>query len=113
MDGENMRSGQQESPTQNAVTSSKKKVWFIVIAIVAVILVLACILAWFGYFSPEARENRELQAKVDQTQAALDEFEEAMRNDTYGGTTPEETLQLFIAALEAEDLDLASKYFRC
>ncbi len=111
MDGENMRSGQQESPTQNAVASSKKKVWFVVIAVAAVILVLACIFAWFGYFSQEAREDRELQAKANRAQAALDEFEEAMRNDTYGGATPEETLQLFIAALEAGDIELASKYF--
>ncbi|MEK7480570.1 MAG: hypothetical protein AAB604_00520, partial [Patescibacteria group bacterium] len=31
--------------------------------------------------------------------------------DTFGGATPEETLELFIAALEAGNIDLASKYF--
>jgi len=31
--------------------------------------------------------------------------------DTYGGKTPKETLELFIAAVEKEDFDLASKYF--
>lgn len=31
--------------------------------------------------------------------------------DTYGGRTPEETLQLFIDALKKGDIDLASKYF--
>src|SRR3989344_7515083 len=31
--------------------------------------------------------------------------------DTYGGKTPKETLELFIVAVEKEDFDLASKYF--
>ena len=111
MDEVSMQNGQHESPTQNAVAFSKKKVWFVVIAVAAVILVLACIFAWFGYFSPEARGERASQKQAEQAQRALDELEEAMRNDTYGGATPEETLQLFIAALEAGDIDLASKYF--
>jgi len=34
-----------------------------------------------------------------------------MSEDTYGGKTPEETLNLFIEALKKEDLELASKYF--
>ena len=38
-------------------------------------------------------------------------YEEAMSNDTYGGKTPEETLQLFTEALQKGDVDLASKYF--
>ncbi|MGC9046688.1 MAG: hypothetical protein ACP5IC_01035 [Minisyncoccia bacterium] len=38
-------------------------------------------------------------------------FENAMKADTYGGKTPEETLNLFIAALEKNDIDLAAKYF--
>jgi hypothetical protein len=32
--------------------------------------------------------------------------------DTYGGKTPEETWDLYIVALKAGDIDLASKYFR-
>lgn len=32
-------------------------------------------------------------------------------SDTFGGTTPEETLELFITALEVGDVELASKYF--
>lgn len=38
-------------------------------------------------------------------------LEEQYKNDTYGGNTPEETLNLFIAALKKGDTDLASKYF--
>jgi len=39
------------------------------------------------------------------------ELEEAWRSDQYGGETPEETLQLFVEALEARDFELAAKYF--
>ena len=38
-------------------------------------------------------------------------YSEAMTQDTYGGKTQEETISLFITALKAKDVDLASKYF--
>ncbi len=46
-----------------------------------------------------------------QAQKYLEELERKYREDTYGGSTPEETLQFFIAALKNEDIELASKYF--
>lgn len=39
------------------------------------------------------------------------DLERQYAEDTYGGSTPEETLQLFIDALKAGDIELASKYF--
>jgi hypothetical protein len=36
---------------------------------------------------------------------------EVYRKDTYGGKTPEETLQMFIDALKKGDTDLAAKYY--
>lgn len=36
---------------------------------------------------------------------------EKMKNDTYGGATPEETLDLFVAALREGDVEKASLYF--
>jgi len=50
--------------------------------------------------SPEYRVTQELK-----------ELERRYREDPYGGTTPEETLQLFIDALEKGDIELASRYF--
>ena len=47
------------------------------------------------------REARSLQR----------ELERPYRNDKYGGKTPEETFDMFIAALEKGDVELASKYF--
>lgn len=43
--------------------------------------------------------------------ASLEKIKDQYRNDQYGGATPEETLQLFIKAFKAGDLELASKYF--
>jgi len=39
------------------------------------------------------------------------DLEAQYENDIYGGDTPEETLALFIDALETGDIELASKYF--
>ena len=43
--------------------------------------------------------------------SAIERYEELMRQDTYGGKTPEETLKLFVEALKKEDIELAAKYF--
>ena len=69
------------------------------------ILILLLGLAFYFIFSrvfvsPEEKALKELEA-----------LEKAYQEDTYGGATPEETLQLFIDALKAGDIDLASKYF--
>ncbi|MBI4130673.1 hypothetical protein HY468_05120, partial [Candidatus Roizmanbacteria bacterium] len=74
-------------------------VWFLVIVGVG-----AAVFSYGAYFNPEARERRMLLEYFDN-------LEDEYRNDTYGGATPEETLALFIAALEAGDIELASKYF--
>ena len=44
-------------------------------------------------------------------QAWMGELQAPYINDTYGGATPEETFDLYLAALKKGDLELASKYF--
>lgn len=41
----------------------------------------------------------------------IKEMQQPYLEDTYGGKTPEETLELFIQALKEGNIDLASKYF--
>ncbi len=41
----------------------------------------------------------------------VDAYIQAQLNDKIGGYTPEQTVDLFIAALKKRDYDLASKYF--
>src|SRR3989344_510439 len=49
--------------------------------------------------------------RIWQFKRAYDKVEEPYYTDTYGGATPEETYDLFIEALKAGDVELASKYF--
>ncbi len=57
-------------------------------------------LIWDEYFSPD-----------DELAGLQKRYVQAMTADTYGGKTPQETLDLFIDALKKEDVDLAAKYF--
>src|SRR3989338_9653989 len=67
-----------------------------------VVLGMAGYLFWERYQGYEEYNN---YIKLEQR------YIQAMTEDTYGGKTPQETLDLFVAALKSEDVDLASKYF--
>jgi len=56
-------------------------------------------------------ENRAAYLGWIKMEAGQKVLEAQYRADTYGGSTPEETLGLFIKALEAKDYELAAKYF--
>jgi hypothetical protein len=84
---------------------------FFLIFIFILALVGGGFFIWAKYLGPEAkleRQNRENYQKYLNWQAG---YEKAMREDIYGGKTPEETLKMFIEALKKEDVELASKYF--
>lgn len=90
-----------------------KKWWFWI-----GLLVLVAAVWWFwGYFAwltnqaPSRDENARARAGWLKMQAAEAALEAQYRMDTYGGATPEETLRLFVEALEKKDFELASKYF--
>lgn len=71
------------------------------------LVVISITLAVYLLWSRPSTQNANLQ----KYQNAVQTYEAAMQADTYGGKTPEETLQMFITALEKGDVDLASKYF--
>ena len=56
------------------------------------------------YFNPENRQIREAERLIE-------ELKRQEREDPYGGTTPEETLRLFIEALKKGDVELASRFY--
>ena len=66
---------------------------------------------WQKYFSPETKENQRLEEQYKKYQEFETGYKKAMAEDIYGGKTPQETLDLFVAALEQGNLELASKYF--
>ena len=61
---------------------------------------------FYGIQYYQYRQNPQFQA-----QKQFEELERLYQEDTYGGFTHEETLQLFIEALKTGDVELASKYF--
>lgn len=56
-------------------------------------------------------KNKTENEKFSKAENALNRLDEALKNDTYGGKTPQETLNMFVDALKKGDVELASKYF--
>src|SRR3990167_2492934 len=57
------------------------------------------------------QNNKDLRNLVKSYEQAREDEEARKMADTFGGKTPQETLQMFISAVEAGDYELASKYF--
>ncbi|MBI5913325.1 hypothetical protein HY839_02690 [Candidatus Azambacteria bacterium] len=92
----------QEQAQQNKKRVPKAlKIAGIAIGALAVFLITAFYgLSWYGEWS-----LRQDVARI------IEQQNRPYLEDTYGGKTPKETLELFIAAVEKEDFTLASKYF--
>ncbi len=92
---------------------------------IAIFLLVALALVFAGVYFYNRSHN---DFKLIKNDADLGEFIKNMKDgdlekylakrdelyaqDVYGGSTPEETLQMYIDALKAGDFELASKYFR-
>lgn len=91
-----------------------KKWWFWVLVVI-VLVPAALYLPWYIPWKFEQwgieRLRGEEQAIWEKYEAENEALVDAYRNDTYGGTTPEETLRLYIDALERKDYDLSAKYY--
>lgn len=66
---------------------------------------------WDRYISEMGQARRFAAEQAAALEKAESAYVKAMTEDTYGGKTPQETLDLFVSALKAGDVDLASKYF--
>lgn len=99
----------ENTPQNTALAAGSSKKWLYLS--LAGVGAVAMILLWVFYIGPDAQRTRELDRNYDIAMNTIATFEEAMRNDTYGGETPQETLELFIHALNKGDMDLAAKYF--
>lgn len=85
----------------------KNKKFLVVAGIIVAFLALG-----FGYPRYEEWRGRRGVENLAKTlkQMEVDDYKSAMA-DTYGGKTPQETLQMYIDAVEKGDYELASKYF--
>ena len=59
----------------------------------------------------EWRDNTKFERSMTKIDKMVEDREKELAKDTIGGNTPQETLEMFIAAVEAGDYELASKYF--
>jgi len=86
------------------------KITYWTAGVVIAVLAFLWFLGTYGY-DIQNYFIRQKQIKFEaQIEAERARILEAQKNDNYGGKTPEETLDLYIAALKAGDIELASKY---
>lgn len=57
------------------------------------------------------QQNRTLKKFQEEIKKQEELERQRLMADTYGGKTPQETLQIFIEAIEKGDYELASRYF--
>ena len=84
----------------------KKKIWLI-----GGLVVLVALIIWGVIWGPQTLSFYWYEYLNRKHLAEFEAIEETYRTDTNGGETPEETLDLFVAALEAGDAGLAASYF--
>ena len=90
-----------------------KKWWFWVgvVLLLVITVYFKGYLDWYLAGAKYRKINANAQAYIASQEAQQAALEAQYKNDPYGGTTPEETLRLFIEALEKKDYTLASNYF--
>jgi len=86
-----------------------KSRYFIISAIFLILGLTTSWLVW--YFSAEVKQARQYKKDAEILTRKIQEQAEEYAADIYGGETPEETYAMFLQALKAEDISLASKYF--
>jgi hypothetical protein len=100
-----------ENIESNPKNSRKRFLKFALVFVLIIAVFFGIVFSYENYFSPEAKFQREQKQNYEKYLAWKQSYEKAMTEDTYGGKTPEETLQMFINALKKGDVELASKYF--
>jgi len=88
--------------------SNKKKIFKILVfgVLGAAVLYFAVFAVYF--FGSRYYYNWKIGRDYQQFEQAILDY---LKNDVYGGKTPQETYQMFVDALKAGNLDSASKYF--
>ncbi len=84
-----------------------RKFFFVILLIVGVNVILFFALGWYERFASEKELDNAVEALY---KAQREDYARALA-DTYGGKTPQETLRMYIDAVEKGDYELASKYF--
>jgi len=90
--------------------SKTKKIILWIVGVIVAILAFLWFLGAYGYQIQNyfmAQRQEKMRVESEKQIAAILELQ---KNDNIGGKTPEETLDLYITALKAGNIELASKY---
>lgn len=97
------------------INSSRKRRYFKYITWGLVALFVLFMVFWGVRNFGDDYANRQIDRNVEQAKEEwnnyLEEKYEKIEDDTYGGETPYETLEMYIDAVESGNYELASKYF--
>lgn len=104
---QNTSSNKQPAPIVRGSTPKKFKL--VMGLFIVFVLLISALVVTRAYEKWRGMENVEKLAKAFRQYER--EIIEARMADTYGGKTPQETLRLYIDAVERGDYELASKYF--
>jgi hypothetical protein len=76
---------------------------------------LALLAGFLAFFAIAAFKDWQFKKGLDESRQAYDEWQEEFYQralaDNVGGKTPQDTLRMYIEAVEKGDYELASKYF--
>lgn len=88
---------------------SKKLLKSVLIIFLSCVVLVGLFWGWTVY--DQWRGQKKIQEIAEGMQKAKDEWYKMQMADIYGGKTPQETLNMYIDAVEKGDYELASKYF--
>jgi hypothetical protein len=92
------------------VGSIKNQYWKFVGAFLVIIMVGLVIIPFIGdYIDKQRAQTKDEQFAAGQEY--IHNVQEQLKNDKDGGTTPEETLKMFIAALKENNIEKAKLYY--
>jgi len=98
---------------QNLEQPKGKKIKFIIWFVILLFGVITVVnLSLFGWYKlTQYLNTKKVQQLAEELQKQQEEQYQKVMSDTYGGKTPQETLKMYIDAVEKGDYELASKYF--
>jgi len=98
---------------QNLEQPKSKKIKFIVWFVILLFGVMTVVnLVLFGWYKLTQYINtKKVQQLAEELKKEEEEQYQKAMADTYGGKTPQETLKMYIDAVQKGDYELASKYF--
>ena len=91
--------------------TSKRKIISVALIVAAVGVVSFLLGPGFYNDYKNWQFTKQMDLVAEQLDKASKDEYQAMMSDTYGGKTPQETLKMYISAVEKGDYELASKYF--